>query len=144
MEVWRCLLRRVLLRELVRTLNGYCNGLITRRINSFASALSKCQKLVRLDLSHTRESFTVLDLLRAVGTLSSLKIFHFPHGSQASSESGENEAPRDEAPYKWPNSLEQIFIPHLLDVGYMVAVRSAPASLTSLVIGEVNHYPITY
>jgi hypothetical protein len=102
---------------------------------NFLAALSKCQKLVRLDLSRlNRVSFHILDLLRAVSTLSCLKIFHFPEGCPTSSDSGLENKERSGKTPKWPDSLETFHIPLSLDMGHILAFEKLPTSLTSLII----------
>jgi hypothetical protein len=100
----------------------------------YLAALSQCRKLVRLDLSLIRGTPLILDLLRAVSTLSCLKIFCFPCGSLFSSVWGENDHGRYQASLKWPDSLETFHIPNSLSRAYLQAFENAPASLKSLVV----------
>jgi hypothetical protein len=96
----------------------------------YLAALSQCRKLVRLDLSLIRGTPLILDLLRAVSTLSCLKIFHFPRCSSAAFYLSKEDDP------KWPDSLETFHIPCSLDKIYIPAFENPPISLKSLVIED--------
>jgi hypothetical protein len=98
------------------------------------AALSECQNLVCLDLSTFEAAFRALDILRAVSTLSSLKIFHFPSWSVSAVDSGENDNGRSEKSPKWPDSLETLYMFGHFSPDYIAAFDKAPASLKNLII----------
>jgi hypothetical protein len=108
---------------------------MSTRVNVL-STLSKCSKLVHLDLWSIDPSFHIFDLLHVVSTLSCLKFFRFPLQSPDSSNLGENDSERREGLPSWPDGLEMIHIPCGLETGCIVAFEKVPDSLTSLVIEE--------
>jgi hypothetical protein len=101
--------------------------------------LSRCQRLIHLDLSNTGKPFCVLDLLRVVSTLSYLKKFHFPD-SGCTACSGPDERRGEDAPI-WPNSLDTFHISSSLDVAYLIAFNKAPASLKCLIVEDGDKEP---
>jgi hypothetical protein len=98
------------------------------------AALSKCHKLVRLDLSPICGPFQLLDLMRAVRALSCLKFFHFPRWHRASPKLDAHDKGTTETTPKWPDSLEKIYIPSRLHTSYIPAFEKPPASSTSLTV----------
>jgi len=86
------------------------------------------------------ESLQVLDLMRALSTLSKLETFRFPRCSAANKPGMKDETIPGCKKSRWPDSLRSFYFSCGLQIGYLPAIIKSPRFLTSLTIEEGHNF----
>ncbi|KAI4128008.1 MAG: hypothetical protein LQ347_004354, partial [Umbilicaria vellea] len=103
----------------------------SRSINCLA-ALSKCTRLLHLDLSLISESLSLSSLFHTLAPLTSLLTLHFPRSST-------NDSRTNPLSHSWPPCLHTLHISGGLRDASLLYFCTVPRTLTSLTLSNSPH-----